>query len=768
MELGLLSRSTHTMSRLCALQYIALVQVLFFIDSTLPIPVPPNLGKNYRISPNGIGSFDNYTNKTVDEIITTALGGIGQAANKLVSADGKVLAELDMMLSTEQFNYLYAMPDSPDNIRKKRKAVRNERFRWPNARVPYEVAPYDFTTKDLYTMGRSFTEWERYTCLKFNEAHHGDYNRVRFQDGAGCNSALGMVGGTQELNLDANGCRFKGLYLHEVGHAVGLVHEHQLPDRDKYIRIVYENVQPNMRIWFNKYKRDEVNSMTVPYELSSVMHYGITAFSADGKAQTIKTIDPSKEGEIGRVYLKELSFTDVKIVNLMYNCSARCTKNIRCLGGGFVDENCKCICPDGSHDCQEGVSKSSNCVNTHDSWTCYIWAKQGECERNPAFMGESCKKACGLCGEIEDLKMMESDEVFHNYMWQWLGVLTNLTPKQWRLAGDCHDQYLTNKCYDWAQNGDCITNTKWMNRNCRKSCQMCTGTPPGMACSNIYSNSEMCDQWAREGECKINADWMLENCARSCRSCNGNSTVTKPPIPKCIDTYKVPESCVKWAENNQCKVNPQFMLIYCRKSCNKCSVGTCINLYEDASCLRWANDGQCTRNKEYMREHCRKACGFCSKEEQDKTDSPTTELTTTPTTSAGKCRNEHGTYECDQWSKYGHCNFNPEWMHKNCRKSCGLCTDDSQTVEPTTAPPPTGCVDDDANCATWAKNGKMCTSNAGYMLIYCKKSCKSCNGCKDESPFCPVWANGKQCEQNPGYMLRSCQKSCNACQKKRY
>ena len=68
----------------------------------------------------------------------------------------------------------------------------------------------------------------------------------------------------------------KGLYLHEIGHAIGLVHEHQLPDRDKYIEILYHNVQPNMRIWFNKYSSQEVNQMDVKYEYSSVMHYGIT------------------------------------------------------------------------------------------------------------------------------------------------------------------------------------------------------------------------------------------------------------------------------------------------------------------------------------------------------------------------------------------------------------------------------------------------------------------------------------------------------------
>ena len=68
----------------------------------------------------------------------------------------------------------------------------------------------------------------------------------------------------------------KGLYLHEIGHAIGLVHEHQLPDRDRYIDILMHNVAPHFRIFFNKYSPAFVNQFQVPYEYSSVMHYGVT------------------------------------------------------------------------------------------------------------------------------------------------------------------------------------------------------------------------------------------------------------------------------------------------------------------------------------------------------------------------------------------------------------------------------------------------------------------------------------------------------------
>ncbi|KAH3787178.1 hypothetical protein DPMN_165298 [Dreissena polymorpha] len=137
--------------------------------------------------------------------------------------------------------------------------------------------------------------------------------------------------------------------------------------------------------------------MTVDYEYSSVMHYGIRAFSWNG-AQTIKALHPDKESSIGEVFRKELSFTDVKVVSLMYQCAKQCDSSIICNNGGYVDQNCKCICPDGSDSCSKATpdDEDGECFNAHDSWKCAVLANKGECQRNPRFMLESCKKACRL------------------------------------------------------------------------------------------------------------------------------------------------------------------------------------------------------------------------------------------------------------------------------------------------------------------------------------------------------------------------------------
>ena len=39
---------------------------------------------------------------------------------------------------------------------------------------------------------------------------------------------------------------------HQMLHALGFNHEHERPDRDKYVDILYKNIQPNERFNFDK------------------------------------------------------------------------------------------------------------------------------------------------------------------------------------------------------------------------------------------------------------------------------------------------------------------------------------------------------------------------------------------------------------------------------------------------------------------------------------------------------------------------------------
>ncbi|KAJ8310109.1 hypothetical protein KUTeg_011974 [Tegillarca granosa] len=680
--------------------------------------------------PADIGMDEALTAETIDQIIARSLGGMDVAANKMVGPGGNILAELDMLLTEEQFRNLYAIPELGDiemmpyfDVRKKRfarrrqkrKAVRQITLKWHNREVPYRFASGHFI---------SMREWEKYTCIMFREATSSDSNILVFQNGDGCNSQLGMVGGVQYLNLDINGCRWKGLYLHEIGHAIGLVHEHQLPNRDDFIEVMYGNVAPSMRIWFNKYNNREVNQYDVDYEYTSVMHYGITAFSIDGKQQTIKAKNASLESTIGRVFKKELSFSDVKSVNRMYECGVHCPSSVRCTDGGYVDQNCKCVCPDGTKKCQverknDGRPQDDdNCFNKHSSWQCYVWASQAN--------------------------------HVATWAWQWFGVFANLFPKKWTIGGQCVDLYAERKCQHWQENGDCLTAEKWMTKNCKKTCKKCNVTTFDENCQNKY-NSTKCDQWALKGECIINEVWMVRNCRKSCLKCtdqddtdtsrdeNDTERGTNPDRSnnddrsrnrddsnaKCIDEYNTTK-CQKWARNGECRINKGWMIPNCRKSCKACADGDSDTNTDDEEMTTKrttrSTTTPTTTTERYHRERTREDDRETARDDGWRTNTGTGSRDG-GNDDGGESVNIHSSdQECNIWARFGHCDINP-WMMANCKKSCDR-TNNKDTGGSRKDNDP-GCQDRHILCKSWStENG--CEKSPGYMYRYCQKTCKYC------------------------------------------
>ena len=49
-------------------------------------------------------------------------------------------------------------------------------------------------------------------------------NYIRIISGGGCYSYLGMIGGAQDLSLQAYGCTYIGTVAHEFIHALGIPH----------------------------------------------------------------------------------------------------------------------------------------------------------------------------------------------------------------------------------------------------------------------------------------------------------------------------------------------------------------------------------------------------------------------------------------------------------------------------------------------------------------------------------------------------------------
>ena len=150
---------------------------------------------------------------------------------------------------------------------------------WPNGVVPYA---FDSNVSSLNQdrAREAMAEWEAVANVTF-VARTNEVNYIKFQDGSGNSSYVGMIGGMQELTM--YNWNYKYVICHELKHALGFLHEQSRPDRDTYVTINSGNICCNAGGNFTI-----VNGATTvgPYDFESIMHYSDGAF-ANGGGNTI-------------------------------------------------------------------------------------------------------------------------------------------------------------------------------------------------------------------------------------------------------------------------------------------------------------------------------------------------------------------------------------------------------------------------------------------------------------------------------------------------
>jgi hypothetical protein len=95
------------------------------------------------------------------------------------------------------------------------------------------------------TIKKAMDEFHQKTCIRFVPRNRDADYLLILNDYTGCWSSVGRVGGAQKLNLQSPGCLTSlGTPVHELMHAVGFLHEHTRYERDNYVTINWQNIEP--------------------------------------------------------------------------------------------------------------------------------------------------------------------------------------------------------------------------------------------------------------------------------------------------------------------------------------------------------------------------------------------------------------------------------------------------------------------------------------------------------------------------------------------
>ncbi|XP_014300153.1 bone morphogenetic protein 1 [Microplitis demolitor] len=224
---------------------------------------------------------------------------------------------------------------SSRHIRRRRAATARKERVWDHGVIPYEIDG-NFSGAHKALFKQAMRHWENFTCVKFVERVSREHpNYIVFTERpCGCCSFVGKRGnGPQAISIGKNCDKF-GIVVHELGHVVGFWHEHTRPDRDRHVQIIRDNIMAGQEYNFNKLTNEEVDSLGLPYDYDSIMHYAKNTFSKGTYLDTILPIENTgkKRPEIGqRIRLSE---GDIAQTNLLYKCP-KCGRTFQDNSGTF-------------------------------------------------------------------------------------------------------------------------------------------------------------------------------------------------------------------------------------------------------------------------------------------------------------------------------------------------------------------------------------------------------------------------------------------------
>ncbi|XP_068750059.1 uncharacterized protein [Montipora capricornis] len=182
-------------------------------------------------------SFPHFSRKTSGESLRK------HATKSLCRSTSDKVTSASVLVSRDQYGTKFTAKNVSRN-RRKRNFIPNKRYWWREKTVPFML------DKSVGVTGRkafnaAIADFKKKTCIRFIK-HTNEEDYIWVHRGSGCFSITGKSGGKQNLSL-GKGCGKKGVVIHELLHALGMMHEHCRADRDQFIRINFDNIKPRLR-----------------------------------------------------------------------------------------------------------------------------------------------------------------------------------------------------------------------------------------------------------------------------------------------------------------------------------------------------------------------------------------------------------------------------------------------------------------------------------------------------------------------------------------
>ncbi len=171
---------------------------------------------------------------------------------------------------------------------------------WPGGVVPYQIGA-SFSASERNAIETAMADWHAAAPgVLFRDRISSDPSWVKFVKDTRCSSGYGLIPGERTIRLTA-GCTRNFSVHHEIGHALGLQHEHTRSDRDNYVTVS----------GFGQNYLIDSGADMFDYDFDSVMHYPLSANISLAPGVTLPT-----GVTVGQ--RNHLSATDVASMRAMY------------------------------------------------------------------------------------------------------------------------------------------------------------------------------------------------------------------------------------------------------------------------------------------------------------------------------------------------------------------------------------------------------------------------------------------------------------------